>query len=101
MTEANQCFVLSEAIRRARMLDEFDVGWFEEPMLADDLDAHGRLAARASVPIAAGESMYSLSQFKDCLAIGTASVVQTVWLSRSRIWPRLKTSPYVRISKWN
>ena len=106
MTDANQCFDLSEAVRRARMLEEFDVAWFEEQMPADDLDAHARLAARTSVPIAAGKSMYSLSQFKECLAIGAASVVQADVArldgkrpgSRSRIWPRLATSPNDRIS---
>ena len=90
MTDANQCFVLSEAIRRARMLEEFDIGWFEEPMPADDLDAHARLAARTSVPIAAGESMYSLSQFKECLAIGAASVVQADVARVGGITPWLK-----------
>lgn len=90
MTDANQCFVLSEAIRRARMLEEFGVGWFEEPMPADDLGAHAQLAARTSVPIAVGESMYSLSQFKDCLAMGAASIVQADVARVGGITPWLK-----------
>ena len=32
MVDANQCFTVSEAIRRAKAFEEFDVAWFEEPM---------------------------------------------------------------------
>jgi L-alanine-DL-glutamate epimerase-like enolase superfamily enzyme len=76
MTDANQGFTLDEAIRRVRRYQELDVAWFEEPMHADDVRAHQRLAASTSVPIAVGESMYSMSQFKDYLQSGACSIVQ-------------------------
>jgi L-alanine-DL-glutamate epimerase-like enolase superfamily enzyme len=76
MTDANQGFTLDEAIRRARQYQDLDVAWFEEPMHADDVRAHQRLAASTSVPIAVGESMYSISQFKDYLQSGACSIVQ-------------------------
>lgn len=76
MTDANQSFNLSEARRRAVVLEEAGVAWFEEPMPADDVLSHVKLAAGTSVPIAVGESMYSLGQFKDYLAAGGCSVVQ-------------------------
>ena len=76
MVDANQSFNLAEAKRRAHMLEEFDIAWFEEPMPADDVAQHAHLAVSTSVPIAVGESMYSLSQFKDYLATGGASIVQ-------------------------
>lgn len=40
MVDANQSFNLSEAKRRSDMLAEFGIGWFEEPMKADDVGAH-------------------------------------------------------------
>ena len=76
MTDANQGFSLDEAIRRARYYEELDVAWFEEPIHADDVGAHRRLAQSTTVPIAVGESMYSLSQFKDYLEAGACSIVQ-------------------------
>jgi L-alanine-DL-glutamate epimerase-like enolase superfamily enzyme len=76
MTDANQGFTLDEAIRRVRRYQDLDVAWFEEPMHADDVRAHQRLAASTSVPIAVGESMYSMSQFKDYLQSGACSIVQ-------------------------
>jgi L-alanine-DL-glutamate epimerase-like enolase superfamily enzyme len=76
MTDANQGFALDEAIRRAHHYERLDVAWFEEPIHADDVGAHRRLAQSTSVPIAVGESMYSLSQFKDYLEAGACSIVQ-------------------------
>ncbi len=90
MVDANQSFTVSEAIRRARVLEEVGVGWFEEPMPADDVGAHAQLAAHTSVPIAVGESMYSLSQFKDYLASGAASIVQADVARVGGITPWLK-----------
>lgn len=76
MTDANQGLSLDEAIRRARHYEKLDVAWFEEPIHADDVGAHRRLSQSTTVPIAVGESMYSLSQFKDYLEAGACSIVQ-------------------------
>ncbi len=92
LTDGNQGFTLSEAIRRARMLEEHGVGWFEEPLKADDVAAHRELACRTSVPIAVGESMYSLSQFKDYLQAGAASIVQVDVARIGGITPWLKVA---------
>ncbi|PHP67953.1 mandelate racemase [Zhengella mangrovi] len=92
LTDGNQGFTLSEAIRRAGMLQEVGVGWFEEPLPADDIAAHVELSRRTSVPIAVGESMYSLSQFKDYLQAGAASIVQVDVARIGGITPWLKTA---------
>ena len=91
-TDANQSFTLSEAVRRARILEEYDAGWMEEPLPADDITAHAVLAARTSVPIAVGESLYSLSQFKDYLQLNAASVIQADVARVGGITPWLKTA---------
>jgi len=90
MTDANQSFSLSEAMRRVRILEDHDVAWFEEPMPADDVSGHVELARHTSVPIAVGESMYSVSQFKDYLQLGGASIVQADVARVGGITPWLK-----------
>jgi L-alanine-DL-glutamate epimerase-like enolase superfamily enzyme len=92
MTDANQGFTLSEAIRRARHLEALDIAWFEEPLPADDLSAHVELARRTSVPIAVGESLYSASQFKDYLQAGACSIVQVDAARIGGITPWLKVA---------
>ena len=59
MVDANQSFTAAEAIRRSRMLADLDVFWFEEPLPADDIAGHARLASLTTVPIAVGESLYA------------------------------------------
>lgn len=90
MVDANQAFTLAEALRRADMLAEFGIHWFEEPMPADDVGAHRVLSAQSRVPVAVGESMYSLSQFKDYLQQGACSVVQADVARVGGITPWLK-----------
>ncbi|PJX21021.1 mandelate racemase [Advenella sp. S44] len=92
MTDANQGFSLDEAIRRARSFEALDIAWFEEPIHADDVGAHRRLCASTSIPIAVGESMYSLSQFKDYLQQGACSIVQVDVARIGGITPWLKVA---------
>lgn len=92
MVDANQAFGRAEATRRAKVLEEFGIAWFEEPMPADDVMEHVRLAAATSVPIAVGESLYSISQFKDYLTLGAASIVQVDVARIGGITPWLKVA---------
>ena len=92
MVDANQSFGRAEATRRARVLEEFNIAWFEEPIPADDVMEHVRLAASTSVPIAVGESLYSISQFKDYLTLGGASIVQVDVARIGGITPWLKVA---------
>ncbi len=92
MVDANQAFSRAEATRRARILEEVNIGWFEEPLPADDVMEHVRLAASTSVPIAVGESLYSISQFKDYLTLGGASIVQVDVARIGGITPWLKVA---------
>lgn len=92
MVDANQSMTRAEATRRAHMMEAFDIGWFEEPMPADDVMEHARLPASTSVPIAVGESMYSLSQFKDYLTTGGASIVQVDVARIGGITPWMKVA---------
>ena len=92
MVDANQSFSLAEAMRRAEVLAETDVHWFEEPLPADDVGAHRTLARHSKVPIAVGESIYSLSQFKDYLVQDAASVIQADVARIGGITPWLKVA---------
>ena len=75
-TDANQRFNVDEAIRRARAYEPLDIGWFEEPLTAEDISGHTRLVASTSIPIAVGESLYSALHFREYLERHACSVVQ-------------------------
>jgi L-alanine-DL-glutamate epimerase-like enolase superfamily enzyme len=92
MVDANQAFTRSEAFKRAKILEEFNIAWFEEPCPADDIGTHADLARHTSVPVAIGESLYSLSQFKDYLVQDACSIVQVDVARIGGITPWLKVA---------
>ncbi|RZU67076.1 L-alanine-DL-glutamate epimerase-like enolase superfamily enzyme [Microterricola gilva] len=92
MVDANQSMTAAEAIRRAKAFEDVDLFWFEEPLPADDVAGHVRLAEATSIPVAVGESMYSVGQFRDYLQRGAASIVQVDVARVGGITPWLKVA---------
>lgn len=90
MVDANQAFTMAEAVRRSVALEEVGALWFEEPLPADDVSGHERLARQTSVAVAVGESMYSIGQFAEYLARGAAGIVQPDVARVGGITPWLK-----------
>jgi len=76
MTDANQGFSRPEALRRAAAFAGLDLSWLEEPLPAEDVAGHRQLRAQTAIPVAVGESLYHLSQFREYLEQGACSVVQ-------------------------
>lgn len=92
MVDANQAFTVSEAIRRAAHFEQFNLGWLEEPLPAEDLGGHIRLAASTSMPIAVGESIYSVPHFREYMQREACSVVQVDVARIGGITPWLKVA---------
>ncbi len=51
------------ALETAKMLRDYDVAWFEEPLRPDDLDGFVKLTAHAPLPIATGECLTRRQSF--------------------------------------
>jgi L-alanine-DL-glutamate epimerase-like enolase superfamily enzyme len=68
MADANMKWAVEEAIRAARALQPYDLTWLEEPIIPDDISGHARIMAAGGVPIAAGENLRSLWEFKNYIA---------------------------------
>src|SRR4029077_14470908 len=92
MVDANQCFNVSEAIRRARAFEPFGLARLEEPLPAEDLGGHVELAAHTAIPIAVGESLYHPAHFREYLERGACSIVQADVGRIGGITPWLKTA---------
>ncbi len=73
MADANMKWGVEEAIRAARALQPCDLTWLEEPIIPDDVAGHARILAAGGVPIAAGENLRSLWEFKNYVAAGAVS----------------------------
>lgn len=70
MADANMKYSVDQAIRAARAFQEFDLVWFEEPIPPDDPAGHARIAAEGGIPIASGENLRSLWDFKLAIEMG-------------------------------
>lgn len=94
MTDANQGFTVAEAIRRAGAFESegLDLAWYEEPLPAEDVEGHVRLAAATRIPVAVGESLYHPAQFRDYLARNACSIVQVDVARIGGITPWLKVA---------
>jgi D-galactarolactone cycloisomerase len=64
------------ALRTARMLADYGVAWFEEPLSPDSLEAYVALRRQAMVPIAGGEVLTRRQAFAPWLQAGAFDIVQ-------------------------
>jgi D-galactarolactone cycloisomerase len=64
------------ALQAARMLAQYDVVWFEEPLRPDDLDGYVRLTEHAPLPIAAGEVLTRRQSFLPWLQRSAVDFIQ-------------------------
>ncbi|MFV0294481.1 MAG: mandelate racemase/muconate lactonizing enzyme family protein [Paracoccus sp. (in: a-proteobacteria)] len=76
MTDANQGFARDSARRRAEALSSFNLAWIEEPLPADDIAGHISLAQTSSIPIAIGESLYSIRHFAEYASRDACGIIQ-------------------------
>jgi L-alanine-DL-glutamate epimerase-like enolase superfamily enzyme len=74
--DANNGYYAKQAIGVARHLADYDVKWFEEPVLADDIAGLAAIARAIDIPVATGEHEYTRYGFKELIAAGGADIVQ-------------------------
>jgi L-alanine-DL-glutamate epimerase-like enolase superfamily enzyme len=70
MADANMRWGVDEAIRAARALQPYQLVWLEEPTIPDDVAGHARIVREGGVPIATGENLHTLWEFKQMIAAG-------------------------------
>jgi L-alanine-DL-glutamate epimerase-like enolase superfamily enzyme len=76
MVDANMAWSAQEALERGRRLEQFDLFWFEEPTIPEDVAGHAELARALEVPIAVGESLHSPHEFRRYIEEQALDVVQ-------------------------
>lgn len=70
MVDANMRWSADEAIRAARALRELEPVWLEEPTIPDDVPGHVRIVREGGLPVAAGENLHTLHEFRQLIAAG-------------------------------
>jgi D-arabinonate dehydratase len=67
MVDVNQKLDVLGNLRQAQMLEDFDLVWYEEPVLADDIAACAEVASRIRIPVATGENNYTRFEFRELI----------------------------------
>ena len=89
MVDANMKWGVEQAIRAARALQPFDLTWIEEPTIPDDPAGHARILREGGVPIAAGENLRTLWEFKQYIA---TDALYLPGARRDQLWRRSRLS---------
>jgi L-alanine-DL-glutamate epimerase-like enolase superfamily enzyme len=66
MIDMNCGYDRADALKVGRMLEKYDVYWYEEPLSPHDVEGLAELRRKLDVPIATGENEYTKWGFKDC-----------------------------------
>jgi L-alanine-DL-glutamate epimerase-like enolase superfamily enzyme len=70
MVDANMKWTADLAIRAARAFAPYDLTWLEEPIPPDDVAGHARVVREGGLPVAAGENLRTLWEFRHLIASG-------------------------------
>jgi len=76
MIEFHGRLSVSSAVKMIRCLERYSPTWCEEPVAPESLDLMLAVKTRVNTPIAAGERLYTISDFYRLTAMRAAEVVQ-------------------------
>ncbi|MBI4241497.1 MAG: mandelate racemase/muconate lactonizing enzyme family protein, partial [Candidatus Rokubacteria bacterium] len=76
MVDANHAYDAVQAIRLGRDIEPYDIYWFEEPVVPEDLDGYLQVKQALRIPIAGGEAEYTRYGFKELIARRAVDIVQ-------------------------
>jgi D-galactarolactone cycloisomerase len=101
--DSNCAYDAGAAVGLGRRLEEFDLMWWEEPVVADDHDGYRRLREVVRIPLAGGETLLLDSLIRDYIQprlvdvlqpeveliglTGARHVTPLCWLNRIRLAP--------------
>ncbi len=69
MVDTNHAYGVAEASRLGRELENYNLRWYEEPLVPEDLAGYKVLHQKLNVPIAAGENEHSIYGYNHLLDV--------------------------------
>tara|TARA_B000000460_G_scaffold239015_1_gene203279 strand:- start:357 stop:1502 length:1146 start_codon:yes stop_codon:yes gene_type:complete len=90
LIEAHDRFSTYAAIEIGNWLKDYDVTWFETPVLSTDVSALVEVARRIPVRMIAGERMHAIHEFGEFLSHNVTDVINPEPLGVGGIWRSLQ-----------
>ncbi|MGZ0189139.1 MAG: mandelate racemase/muconate lactonizing enzyme family protein [Alphaproteobacteria bacterium] len=76
MIDADHGFDALEAIKLGNLVADQDIGWFEEPVVPDDLGSYEAVRQGQPIPVAGGECEFTRWGFRDILQRRAIDIIQ-------------------------
>lgn len=76
MVDVNQGWSVDEAIAVGGKLDDYNIAWLEEPVMADDFDGYHTIADAISTPVVGGENHFTHHDLKPFFASRKIPILQ-------------------------
>ena len=76
MIDANHGYTVTEAIRLGRAAADYDIDWFEEPVVPEQLAAYAQVRAGQPIPVAGGETWHTRWGHWQAIQAGAVDILQ-------------------------
>ena len=84
MIDTNHAYGRAEALRLGRALDGYNLRWYEEPVVPEDLLGYSEMRAKLTMPIAGGENEHTLFGYRDLFAANAINSITSMLNPRPR-----------------
>jgi galactonate dehydratase len=75
MIDVYRILTPTKAIRAAKMLEEFDPFWYEEPIVPDSIDDLAEVTRNVNIPVVTGEALYTKTDFRHVFEKRAAEII--------------------------
>ena len=76
MIDTNHAYGRAEALRLGRALADYNLRWYEEPVVPEDLRGYREMRDKLTMPIAGGENEHTLYGYRDLFAAEAVDIAQ-------------------------
>ena len=76
MVDTNHAYGRAQALRLGRALNGYNLRWYEEPVVPEDLHGYAEMRNKLTMPIAGGENEHTLFGYRDLFAANAVDIAQ-------------------------
>ncbi|MCC6628859.1 MAG: mandelate racemase/muconate lactonizing enzyme family protein [Chloroflexi bacterium] len=75
LIEVHRRLAPQHAVRVARMIEEYEPFWYEEPVSSRNMDLLAQVKREITTPVVTGEELYTKAEFRKAFELGAADII--------------------------